>query len=478
MENVTDYFEILGNVTTENGISTGYISISVDPLFTPSEEIYSLPIKIIICVVLSIIIMVTIAGNVFVIAAILLEKSLRGVSNYLIMSLAVTDLMVAILVMPISVVHEVTPDWNFGGAICDMWISFDVLCCTASILHLVAIAFDRYWAVSNIDYIRRRCAKLIGCMVVAVWVVSVSISIPPLFGWKDDNDPDITKRCLISQDLGYTIFSTLGAFYFPLILMLVLNIKIYVAARTRIRKKGFYGYRRPVPVSAITVTMTEGQNLSPNSSGSDISHERYSAYNGSCMNMNELTRVNSVMELTDERESAIQTSPTTATTTATPASSTLTLTAPTGRTKLAETSVNQLSVPSGPKASGGCRNLISSKNQRQSANGHVKRLRQRERERVKKEKIEMKRERKAARVIAIITGGFMACWLPFFMVALIGPFCKEYCYFPPVLMSLFLWLGYLNSLLNPIIYTIFNPSFRTAFKKLIYGKYRMRSQCR
>jgi 5-hydroxytryptamine receptor 1 len=45
---------------------------------------------------------------VFVIAAIILEKNLHSVANYLILSLAVADLMVATLVMPLSVVYEVT----------------------------------------------------------------------------------------------------------------------------------------------------------------------------------------------------------------------------------------------------------------------------------------------------------------------------------------------------------------------------------
>lgn len=533
MENTTDFLDVFANETTVTGISPGYLPINEEPIDEPGSKTYPLPAKIVICILLSLMIVTTIAGNVFVIAAILLEKSLRGVSNYLIMSLAVTDLMVAILVMPISVVNEVSPDWNLGSVICDMWISFDVLCCTASILHLVAIAFDRYWAVSNIDYIRRRCARQIGIMVLTVWVVAVTISIPPLFGWKDDNDPNKKKQCMISQDLGYTIFSTLGAFYFPLILMLVLNIKIYVAARTRIRKKGFYGYQRPAPVSAITVTATEGHNLSPNSSGSDVSQDRFSAYNGSCMNMNELSRIHSAGELTEEHptlvpasvsaldtttgadaggevqdkgggtgdpgssritnisccvpKSTSETFKTTATITITTTKETTmsaAAVATSNRVKICETQLNQLSVPThggGGSGSSGCggKPLLTPKGQsRPAANGNIKRIRHRERERAKKEKIELKRERKAARVIAIITGGFIACWLPFFIVALIGPVCGEHCNFPQEMMSVFLWLGYLNSLLNPIIYTIFNPSFRTAFKKLIYGKYRLGPQCR
>lgn len=49
-----------------------------------------------------------VAGNVFVIAAILIEKNLQNVANYLIVSLAVADLMVACLVMPLGAVYEVS----------------------------------------------------------------------------------------------------------------------------------------------------------------------------------------------------------------------------------------------------------------------------------------------------------------------------------------------------------------------------------
>ena len=48
-----------------------------------------------------------ISGNVFVIAAIILERNLQSVANYLILSLAVADLLVAVLVMPIGAIYEV-----------------------------------------------------------------------------------------------------------------------------------------------------------------------------------------------------------------------------------------------------------------------------------------------------------------------------------------------------------------------------------
>ncbi|CAG7719533.1 unnamed protein product, partial [Allacma fusca] len=81
-------------------------------------------------------------GNVFVLVAIWTERSLHNVANYLISSLAVADLMVACLVMPLGAVYEVSGRWILGPLLCAMWTSSDVLSCTASILHLVAIALD------------------------------------------------------------------------------------------------------------------------------------------------------------------------------------------------------------------------------------------------------------------------------------------------------------------------------------------------
>jgi len=63
--------------------------------------------------------------------------------------------------------------------------------------------------------------------------------------------------------------------------------------------------------------------------------------------------------------------------------------------------------------------------------------------------LEAKRERKAAQTLAIITGAFVICWLPFFVMALTMSLCKE-CEIHTAVASLFLWLGYFNSTLNPV----------------------------
>jgi len=94
---------------------------------------------------LCLIIAFTLAGNCLVCAAVASYRRLRSsVTNYFVVSLAVADLTVAILVMPYSVAFELYGKWRYGWVFCYFWISCDVTCCTASILHLCVISLDRY----------------------------------------------------------------------------------------------------------------------------------------------------------------------------------------------------------------------------------------------------------------------------------------------------------------------------------------------
>lgn len=71
----------------------------------------------------------------------------------------------------------------------------------------------------------------------------------------------------------------------------------------------------------------------------------------------------------------------------------------------------------------------------------------------------------AAKTLAIIVGLFILCWLPFFTLYLIRPFCED-C-INQILFSVVFWIGYCNSAINPMIYALFSKDFRFAFKQII-----------
>lgn len=82
------------------------------------------------------------------------------------------------------------------------------------------------------------------------------------------------------------------------------------------------------------------------------------------------------------------------------------------------------------------------------------------------EKISVAKEKRAAKTIAVIIFVFTFCWLPFFCAYVIMPFCER-CYLHPKVLQAFVWLGYINSSLNPFLYGILNLEFRRAFRKIL-----------
>ena len=80
-----------------------------------------------------------VVGNSLVVVAIAVDRRLKGVQHWFIGSLAVSDLLVGLFIMPFSLATELMGYWAFGNVICQLWLSTDVLLCTASILNLCLI---------------------------------------------------------------------------------------------------------------------------------------------------------------------------------------------------------------------------------------------------------------------------------------------------------------------------------------------------
>lgn len=79
-------------------------------------------------------------------------------------------------------------------------------------------------------------------------------------------------------------------------------------------------------------------------------------------------------------------------------------------------------------------------------------------------------EMKAAKTIAVVIGAFVICWLPFFVIVVGHANDAKFSY-PMEVYNMFKWMEYLNSCLNPVIYTCMNRTYRRAFKRLFNRVY-------
>ncbi|KAL0608588.1 Alpha-1B adrenergic receptor [Plecturocebus cupreus] len=181
--------------------------------------------------VLGAFILFAIVGNILVILSVACNRHLRTPTNYFIVNLAMADLLLSFTVLPFSAALEVLGYWVLGRIFCDIWAAVDVLCCTASILSLCAISIDRYIGVRySLQYptlVTRRKAIL---ALLSVWVLSTVISIGPLLGWKEPA-PNDDKECGVTEEPFYALFSSLGSFYIPLAVILVMYCRVYIVAK-------------------------------------------------------------------------------------------------------------------------------------------------------------------------------------------------------------------------------------------------------
>ncbi|XP_077162281.1 D(2) dopamine receptor isoform X2 [Paroedura picta] len=378
---------------------------------------------------LTLLIFVIVFGNVLVCMAVSREKALQTTTNYLIVSLAVADLLVATLVMPWVVYLEVVGEWRFSQIHCDIFVTLDVMMCTASILNLCAISIDRYTAVAmpmlyNTRYSSKR---RVAVMIAVVWVLSFAISCPLLFGLNNTEK----NECIIANP-AFVVYSSIVSFYVPFIVTLLVYVQIYIVLRKRrkrVNTKRIATHLGPdsdtqAPLKEAANHIGEVEMATSTSPPEKSKHHKSTAAGNN--------------ELAPPAPSKQGDHPG--------------LQSPMGSPSMQEKNGHTASQPKAAKVfeiqtlpNGKTRTSLKSMSRR---------------------KFSQQKEKKATQMLAIVLGVFIICWLPFFITHILNMHC--HCDIPQGMYNAFTWLGYVNSAVNPIIYTTFNVEFRKAFLKILH----------
>lgn len=175
----------------------------------------------------------TVCGNLLVILAIIYFKQLHTPTNFLVLSLAVADLLVGALVLPLTMEFSVTSCLFYNVFFCKIRGTFDVSLCTASILNLCCISIDRYYAVCHpLKYRTKINDRVIVVMILLSWALSVLTGIGYISAGLTSGNCD--TKCfayfVIANILGL-VFS----FYLPVIVMLCIYVKIFLVAQRQVK---------------------------------------------------------------------------------------------------------------------------------------------------------------------------------------------------------------------------------------------------
>ncbi|KAJ8737638.1 hypothetical protein PYW08_000233 [Mythimna loreyi] len=185
-----------------------------------------------------------VVSNILIIASFL---NLKGrclsheVINYYLLSLAVADLLIGVLVVPLSVYPAITGRWMFGDLMCRLAGYVEVTLWSVSVYTFMWISVDRYLAVRKpLRYetvsatVQTRTRSQ--CWMVFTWISAAMLCCPPLLGYKKEANFDKeTFICMLDWGTTYAYTATLGILVLgPSVISIVYNYYYIFSMKRRL----------------------------------------------------------------------------------------------------------------------------------------------------------------------------------------------------------------------------------------------------
>ncbi|XP_055078077.1 adenosine receptor A1-like isoform X2 [Periophthalmus magnuspinnatus] len=193
----------------------------------------------------------SVVGNVMVVWAVRINRSLRDTTFCFIVSLALADIAVGALVIPLAITISIGLQTHFYS--CLLFACAVLVLTQSSILALLAIAVDRYLRVKiPMSYKRVVTARRAGIAVLLSWLVSFVVGLTPMFGWNNlhqlQQNGSLVVTCefetVISMDY-MVYFNFFGWVMLPLLLMLGIYVEIFYMIHRQLNKKVMSSHSDP-----------------------------------------------------------------------------------------------------------------------------------------------------------------------------------------------------------------------------------------
>nr|AKQ63060.1 orphan G-protein coupled receptor 55 [Platynereis dumerilii] len=399
------------------------------------------------------IVVLAMAGNVLVCLAVKFERKLQNMFNYFLVSLALSDMLSATLVMPLSIIKAFIDELPVPKLMCVAWYSLDVLFTSSTIIHLCMISIDRYMSLKYpLKYGHAKKTKHTVMKIVIVWILSFSIAGPLFLFSMFDNQEDVYYKGCGPETTTFVLSATISSFYLPLFIMTIMYIltvkALHAQRKTQQRlavnncAASSLSLKEQVPImspkrkSLPKQASAESRDSAAGGRSPLLGHKLFKSPDASPTSSQ---RNNSFLCVDTDNGRGL-----------TPSSTC---------TDIALQDFDNTSDShGGPTHSSSTRRVKKVFRLRRENGGSSTRS-------------SLDKGRRAVQVLGILFAVFVVFYLPFFATYTINATCtKCQAFISPQMIMAFEWLAYSGSMVNPIIYHIFNPDFRRAFHKILHCK--------
>ncbi|XP_058468504.1 adenosine receptor A1-like [Solea solea] len=176
-------------------------------------------------------------GNLLVCIAVCINRNLRTVTNYFLVSLAVADICVGTVAIPCAILTGVgLPRHSFY--LCLFMLSELILFTQSSIFSLLAVAVDRYVAIfMPFRYQALMTSRNAMLVILTTWLLAFFIGLVPLMGWH--KTPPDSGYCLfvLVVDMTYVLyFIFFVCLLIPLLIMYIIYAHIFIMVKRQMRR--------------------------------------------------------------------------------------------------------------------------------------------------------------------------------------------------------------------------------------------------
>uniref|UniRef100_A0A667XJB4 G protein-coupled receptor 101 n=1 Tax=Myripristis murdjan TaxID=586833 RepID=A0A667XJB4_9TELE len=224
-------------LTSAPSVSNNFSAVPWNPGFTGSthDPAWSSTVNSVVKMVLiSLIVCVSLFGNVVVLLVFQRKPQLLHVANRFVLNLLLADLLQTVLVMPFAIASTVPGVWPLDARLCQALVVLMHLFAFAGVNTIIVVSVDRYLAIIHpLSYPTRMTPHLGTNLIICTWVLSLLQSTPPLYGWGVIDFDRHHNVCSVvwSSSLSYSAVVSTFSFWLPVLIMLGCYWMVFRAAR-------------------------------------------------------------------------------------------------------------------------------------------------------------------------------------------------------------------------------------------------------